>query len=194
MIKIMSQPETHPRMTQPRQQALFAGLLVTVAILSRVLFNELQIFNFSAVMSAALFGGAFLVRRTWKYAVPMVAMLATDAVLGVYNLGIMLSVYGAFLFTVLLGDLYTRKPSHLRYAASVVTGSLSFFVATNLAVWFFGDGTMYPHTGEGLVQAFTMAIPFYKNTLLSDLLFSTAFYGAFELFRLKQSSRYRVAA
>jgi hypothetical protein len=194
MIKSMSQPETYSRMIQPRQQALFAGLLVTVAILSRIVFNELQIFNFSAVMSAALFGGAFLVRRTWKYAIPMVVMLATDAVLGVYNLGIMLSVYGALLFTVLLGDLYTRKPSMGRYAGSVIAGSLSFFVVTNFAVWFFGDGTMYPHTGQGLVQSFSMAIPFYRNTLLSDLLFSSAFYGAFELFRMKQASRYRVAA
>jgi hypothetical protein len=170
---------------QNRRQAIFAGALVLVAIASRVVFNELQIFNFSAVMAAALFGGAYITNRALKYAIPVAAMLATDAIIGVYNLGIMASVYGAFLFTVFLGDTWSGKSTLGRYVGSVLGGSLSFFVLTNLAVFSFGDGMMYPHTFAGLVSCFEMAIPFYRNTLLSDLLFTTVFFGGYELFKLR---------
>lgn len=170
---------------QNSRQAIVAVGLVLVAIATRVIFNELHIYNFSAVMAAALFGGAYITNRALKYAIPVAAMLATDAIIGVYNVGIMMSVYGAFLLTVFLGDSWSRKSSLARYAASVFGGSLSFFVLTNLAVFVFGDGTMYPHNWGGLVLCFEQAIPFYRNTLLSDLLFTTVFFGGYELFKLR---------
>lgn len=180
--------------SQNRQQAIFAAILVVIAIASRVVFNELHIYNFSAVMAAALFGGAFIANRSLKFAIPMVAMLATDGWLGVYNVGIMLTVYAAFALTVFLGDRYAAKPSMTRYAGSVLGGSLSFFILTNLAVWLFGDGTMYPRTFDGLIQSYTMAIPFYKNTLVSDLIFTTLFFGSFELLRYRRSELVKVKA
>lgn len=169
---------------QNRRQAIFAVGLVLVAIASRVIFNHFQVFNFSMVMSAALFGGAYLKNRAMKYTVPVAAMLLTDMVIGVYNPGIMLSVYGAFLLTVFLGDKFATN-SLRGYAGSVIGGSLAFFVVTNLAVFTFGDGTMYPHTMSGLALCFEQAIPFYRNTLMSDLLFSTVFFGGYELFKLR---------
>jgi hypothetical protein len=169
---------------QNRRQAVFAVGLVLVAIASRVIFNHFQIFNFSMVMSAALFGGAFLTNRVMKYTVPVAAMLLTDAIIGVYNPGIMLSVYGAFLLTVFLGDRFATN-SLRGYAGSVIGGSLAFFVITNLAVFAFGDGTMYAHTWAGLALCFEQAIPFYRNTLMSDLLFTTVFFGGYELFKLR---------
>ncbi|HET6512371.1 MAG TPA: DUF6580 family putative transport protein [Candidatus Kapabacteria bacterium] len=169
---------------QNRRQLTFAVGLVLVAIASRVVFNHFEIFNFSMVMSAALFGGAFLTNRVLKFTVPVAAMLATDAIIGMYNPGIMLSVYGAFLLTVFLGDKFSTN-SLRGFAGSVLGGSLAFFVLTNLAVFAFGDGTMYAHTWAGLALCFDQAIPFYRNTLLSDLLFSTVFFGGYELFKLR---------
>lgn len=169
---------------QNRRQATFAVGLVLVAIATRVIFNHFEVFNFSMVMSAALFGGAYLTNRVMKFTVPVVAMLATDAIIGVYNPGIMLAVYGAFLFTVFLGDRFATN-SLRGYAGSVLGGSLTFFVVTNLAVFAFGDGTMYAHNLAGLMLCFEQAIPFYRNTLLSDLLFTTVFFGGYELFKLR---------
>lgn len=169
---------------QNRRQLFFAVGLVLIAIASRVVFNHFQVFNFSMVMSAALFGGAYLTSRALKFTVPVAAMLVTDMIIGVYNPGIMLSVYGAFLLTVFLGDRFATN-SLRGYAGSVMGGSLAFFVITNLAVFAFGDGTMYQHTFAGLVECFAQAIPFYRNTLMSDLLFSTVFFGGYELFKLR---------
>ena len=59
-------------------------------------------------------------------------------------------------------------------------GSLTFFLVTNFAWWPFYT-TLYPHTLGGLLQSYTMALPFYKNSLISDMLFSAVLFGGFEM-------------
>ena len=53
--------------------------------------------------------------------------------------------------------------------------SLSFFAISNFAVWALWN--MYPKTLAGLAECYTMAIPFFRNTAVSDLLFAGAFFG-----------------
>jgi hypothetical protein len=62
--------------------------------------------------------------------------------------------------------------------ASLIS-SLAFFLITNFAVWAFFS--WYPHTFAGLVSCFTLALPFFRNTLLGDLVYSGIFFGAYEL-------------
>ena len=47
--------------------------------------------------------------------------------------------------------------------------SFSFFIISNLGVWFFH----YPHTFSGLLTCFTLAIPFFVNSLAGDLFYSS---------------------
>ena len=60
-----------------------------------------------------------------------------------------------------------------------LAGSVLFFVWTNFGVWAFWN--LYPHTLEGLVACYTAAIPFFRNTLLGDVVYSTALFGGFAL-------------
>ena len=46
-----------------------------------------------------------------------------------------------------------------------------YFIITNFAVWVMWDN--YPKTIDGLVMCYTMAIPFFQNTLLSTMLYTT---------------------
>lgn len=168
-----------------REQALLAGLLVVFAIATRVIFNMAHIYNFNAVMAAGLFAGAYLGSKRIGIVIPFIALAITDAVIGFYDWKLMAVVYGAFAVAVLLGRFYAKDATLLRWIGSVLGGSLTFFVATNFAVWVFGDGTFYPHTLAGLGQCFTMAIPFYRNTMLGDLTWSAVLFGGYELIRLK---------
>jgi hypothetical protein len=172
-------------MKQYREQAFLAGLLVVFAIATRIIFNMAHIYNFNAVMAAGLFAGAYLGSKRIGLIIPFIAMLVTDAVIGFYDWKLMAVVYGSLGVAVMLGRFYAKDATLLRWIGSVLGGSLTFFVATNLAVWIFGDGTFYPHTFAGLVQCFTMAIPFYRNTMLGDLTWSTVLFGGYELIRLK---------
>ena len=51
-----------------------------------------------------------------------------------------------------------------------VVGSLFFFLTTNFAVWIIWD--FYPKTFEGLISCYTLAIPFFQNTIISTCFFS----------------------
>jgi hypothetical protein len=172
-------------MNQYREQAILAGLLVIFAIATRVAFNMLHVYNFNAVMAAGLFAGAYLGAKRIGFVIPFIAMLATDAVLGFYDWKLMAVVYGSLAVAVLLGKFYAKDATLLRWIGSVLGGSLTFFVATNFAVWIFGDGSFYPRTLAGLGQCFAMGLPFYKNTLLGDLTWSTVLFGSYELISMK---------
>lgn len=58
-----------------------------------------------------------------------------------------------------------------------VGSSVFFFVVTNFAVWL--EGSLYPRTLVGLQQCFTLALPFFRNTLLSDLIYTASLFGLY---------------
>jgi hypothetical protein len=55
-------------------------------------------------------------------------------------------------------------------------------VVTNWAVWQFSF--LYQHNWLGLTQTYLMAVPFFRNTLVGDLIYLFGFVGAVELFCL----------
>ena len=65
----------------------------------------------------------------------------------------------------------------LRIAGAALASSTVFFIATNFAVWAFSP--MYAKTFEGLVLCYTMAIPFFQNTIAGDLVWSGAIFGTY---------------
>jgi hypothetical protein len=53
--------------------------------------------------------------------------------------------------------------------------AILFFVITNFGVWAMGH--LYPQMPAGLVDCYVAAIPFFRNTLLSNLLYSALLFG-----------------
>ena len=53
---------------------------------------------------------------------------------------------------------------------------------------------MYPHTPAGLLQAYTVGIPFFWRTLASDLMYSGLFFGLHAWLSRTVSRGERVAA
>jgi len=109
------------------------------------------------------------------FMIPMGAMLLSDIFLGFHPL--MFVVYGAFALGVVIGRTMNNKVSAKRVFGSSLVASIMFFLVTNFAVWMM----YYPTTIDGLVQCYVAAIPFFRNSLASDLVWSTVFFGAFEL-------------
>jgi hypothetical protein len=50
-------------MNQRNDRSLLAGLLILFAMATRVAFNELHFYNFTAIMASGLFAGAYLSRN-----------------------------------------------------------------------------------------------------------------------------------
>jgi len=135
--------------------------------------------NVTPIAAMALFGGARFASPLAAFAVPLSAMLLSDLLLGFGLHPVMPFVYGSFAVTVCLGRWLRSRRSVLAVGMAAVTGSVVFFVVTNLGVWLVGD--LYPRTLDGLVTCYLAAIPFFRNTLAGDAGYTVALFGGFAL-------------
>ena len=146
--------------------------------------------NVTSITALALFGGACFSNRWIAFAVPLLALAASNLVLGVYwNWSFMAwqphlwVQYVAFAMIVALGFLLRERRSVWRVASVTLASSVLFFVVTNLAEWAFQ--AWYPKTADGLVAAYVAAIPFFRNSLLGDFGYVALLFGGMKLLETK---------
>ena len=131
--------------------------------------------NFAPIAAIALFGGVYL-NKKYALVLPLAAMLISDFFLGFHST--MVYVYGAFVLTGFLG-FWLRKHKHVGTVfGSAVVSAVLFFLVTNFGVWAQG---MYARDLSGLMQSYLMGLPFFKNTLLSNLFYTGVMFGSYEL-------------
>ena len=150
-------------------------VLVVLAAASRLLPHPP---NFAPVAAIGLFAGAMTGRKA-GWLVPFAALLASDAFLGFYHPVSMLWNYLAFAGCLLLGaQLLSGGCGIGRTAAAVLASAVTFFLLSNFGMWASG---YYPRTWAGLVECYVAALPFFRNTLASDALYSAALFGGHAL-------------
>jgi hypothetical protein len=185
-------------MLRPRPAVLGIILLVSVVVrllpyILRRLFDmnidpgvTTYPWNFSPFPAICLFGAAYLPRKSWAYLVPLAAFLLSD--LGIWALTGHVDwafypsqpfVYGSIALTISLGFILRKHRSAGSIAATGLVSATLFFLITNFGVWAMGGGKSFPMTADGLVACYVVAIPFFKNSLISlavfcPLLFSSA--------------------
>ena len=141
-------------------------LALTLVVLGAVARIVPHPWNFAPVGGMSLFAGARL--RGWQaYMLPIVLMLVTDPFLGGFSIATPF-VYLSFLINVWIGRQLRNSESPVKIGAAAVICSAQFFLISNFGSWL----GYYAHTWAGLASCYTMAIPFYPRTLLSDLLAS----------------------
>jgi len=140
--------------------------------------------NFAPVAAIALFSAVHLNNKKLAFIVPLAAMLISNLFLGFY--AGMEWVYGAFAVIVLVGYWLKGRMENskggkkLAYLfGTTAAASIIFFIISNFGVWM--TGTMYALTFDGLVLCYTMAIPFYRNSLAGDLFYVTVMFGIYAL-------------
>ena len=154
-----------------RQAHIAAGIalsLIALAVVLRVLPHPA---NFAPIAAVAIFGGAVLPRRFAVW-VPLLAMVVSDTIIGYYPT--MPITWACYVLIALASSVYLRRGGFVKGAALTLSASIFFFVVTNFAVWAF-DG-MYAHTWQGLAQCYYMALPFFRNTLLSDASYTVGLF------------------
>lgn len=133
--------------------------------------------NVAPITALALFGAVYLGKK-YAFILPIIAMVMSDYFIGFYH-G-MIWVYGSFIAIGFIGLWLRAHFSAGRILGTSLVGSVLFFVVTNFGVWYSSQVT-YPHTLAGLMQCYDAAIPFFRNTLAGDLVYSGIMFGAFEL-------------
>ena len=137
--------------------------------------------NFAPIAAMALFGGAYFTKKWAAFIVPIAAMFVTDLILGFHST--MWAVYLSFATIVVIGMLMIKQKKVTNILLASVTSSVVFFIVTNFGVWL--SSPFYAKTGVGLTACYIAAIPFFHQTLLSDLFFVGILFGAYHIIKLK---------
>lgn len=150
---------------------MIALMIVFVGIAMRFLPHPA---NVAPVAAIALFAGTYLNK---KYAlwVPLAIMVISDMFIGIHD--VVLYTWGSFLIVGLIGIWLKNHKTLLGVGAASIISSFLFFFVTNFGVWL----TWYPRNLAGLVNCYTLAIPFYRNTMIGDLAYVVIFFGIYEL-------------
>ena len=173
-------------------EILLIAALILLAGLGRLISNELQLWNFTAIGASALFGGVVIKDKRLAYILPLATLFLTDLIFqlftnipGFYGAQ-MIFVYGAFLLTTLIGTKIKKVNALTILLASIGSGVL-FFLISNFGVWIL-DG-MYPITLSGLIACYAAAIPFFRNDMFGNFFLNTimgsVFYSALLLERMR---------
>lgn len=164
---------------------MIPSVLIVLGTLMRLLPHAA---NFTPVGSLALFGGAHLKKR-YALLLPLISLVLSDLFIGFDSLESRLTVYGAFILIGLLGLLLRKRATMVNVALATVTGSIIFFLVTNFV--FFYPPTMYSHDLAGMMSSYYNALPFLRNMMIGDLVYSGVIFGAYELSKHLSSSKER---
>ena len=168
---------------------MLAYLFVVIAVAFRLAIPHLhsQPWHFTPVAASLLFFGAYGSRRQAWFPVAMLA--GSDVILSkfVYHYPLswdLLVTWFWYAAVVALGTVLTRHRKALWIICSALASSVSFFLLSNFAVWMAYN--MYPKTLSGLVACYVAAVPFFRGTFASDLLFTPVLFAV--PFLIKQFS------
>lgn len=155
-------------------------LIILLAVFARIIPHPP---NFVPIGGLALFSGANYKKKS-AIVIPLLAMFLSDIFLGFHKT--MPYVYVSFIIIFFIGRLIKNNKWQSIFMASLIS-SVLFFVITNFGVW--ETGTMYQKNLAGLMQSYAFGIPFFRNTLISDLFYSFSFFYGYRFlsdFNLKK--------
>ena len=135
--------------------------------------------NFTPLIAMGLFGGAYIHNRSLAVLIPIGAMFLSDLFLGFH--GTVYFVYGSFLLVTILGMILIKKITIINCTVAALSSSFLFFLITNWGVWL--TSSYYPKNIQGILSCYTMALPFFGNTLVGTLLYSSVMFGGYELLK-----------
>jgi Family of unknown function (DUF6580) len=158
---------------------MLAYLFVLIAALWRVIMAPFpSLLGFTPLAASLLFFGARMERkRLW---IPLVILIGSDLYLTYQFYGYKLTpdqfaTWAWYVAALGLGGLLRQNSGPIRLVGTSLTASVSFFLVSNFAVWLAWN--MYPKTLAGLLQCYAVGVPYFRHSVLGDLVFTVAFFA-----------------
>lgn len=157
--------------------------LVAFAGLTRLLPHPA---NFAPLAAMALFSGA-MAQRAWQGigltigATWLSDLMVNNILYAGYFQGFVWFYdgfywqYGAYILMALLAHKLLPNRGLLPITGMTLTATLLFFIISNFGVWV--SGGIYPPTAEGLAACYVAALPFLRNAILGDVIYSALLFG-----------------
>jgi hypothetical protein len=151
--------------------------------------------NFTPVESLTIFGAAYLSKKHWALILSVFVIYVSDFIINntiarsffpdvegiVWFSSYMIYNFVAMALIVLVSSKIITKVNMKNVGVSVLLASIIFFIITNFGSWA-GDKSVYSNDMSGLMASFTAGIPFFRNSLLSNVVFTTVIFGSFEMY------------
>lgn len=151
-------------------------LLLCIAVVARVIphpWNMTPSISLS-VISAQMFS------KTQAILLSLLGFIISDSILACIQHHSLFGSWSLFTYSgiavIAYAAQYCRQSSRLTQGLSILGFSLLFWLWTNFGSFLFMG---YSKNFNGLLQCYLAAIPFLKNQLLGDLLYSSVLLGAY---------------
>ena len=151
------------KLTKNFQSYLLPICLILILSLSRLIPHPS---NFTPMLAVAVFSGFYFRNFLLGVLIVIFSMFLGDLYLGFHDK--MFFTYISLAIAVAFGLLIKR----LKFTEILFSGlasSVCFFIITNFGAWLTLE--MYEKNFSGLLQSYTLAIPFFHNTLISTFLY-----------------------
>jgi len=163
--------------------------------------------GFAPQIAMALFAGSVSKDKRFAFLFPVISMLISDILYQVlYSQGLsdIKGFYGGqwvnylLIASITFFGFFINKNKLTHIIGGSFVGAVFYFIFSNLLTWLSGsldiNNQPYPKTFEGLVSCFTAAVPFFRWSVASTLVFNGLFFGVFNLLEKKVLSHKSLSA
>ena len=109
-------------------------------------------------------------------------MILGDLIIGFHYL--MFFTYIGLLFSVIIGK-YIKQLRLTQIFLSSIISAVAFYIVSNFGVWLLSG--FYSITFQGLIECYIAAIPFFRSTLISTIIFVFVLKWAFDQLKFVSS-------
>lgn len=154
--------------------------------------------GFAPQIAMAIFAGAIIKDFKWVFILPLISMFVSDCIYQLLFINGFTQISGFYdgqltnyiLFgSLVLFGVMIRNFNAVKIGLASIAAPTAFFIMSNLAVWMGGGGYAHPKTGEGLLLTFIDGLPFYRNSILATMLFSSLFFGGYYLYHKWEANK-----
>ena len=171
-------------------------LVLFILILACALYRiwDSRPMGFAPQIAMALFAGSISKDKRFAFLFPVLSLFISDLLYQfLYSQGLstikgfyegQLQIYLMIASITIIGFFINKNKIGQIFLGSLA-GAVYFFLISNYMVWIGGgkdiNNLPYPRSFSGLMLCFSEALPFFKWSVLSTLLFNGIFFGSFYL-------------
>lgn len=171
-------------------------LVLFILILACALYRvwDSRPMGFAPQIAMALFAGSVSKDKRFAFLFPVLSLFISDLLYQVlYSQGFS-TIKGFYsgqwqnyllIASITIIGFFINKNKIGQIFVGSLAGAVYFFLISNFMVWMGGgwdiNNQPYPRSFSGLMLCYTEALPFFKWSVLSTLLFNGVFFGSFYL-------------
>lgn len=176
-----------------RTRSTIFFLIFVIAVTTIVKFicaPKLELSGFSTIIAMSLFAGLTIKDTKASFLFPLVALFISDVLIQLFYTAGWFPFQGFYsgqlinyilLVMLVLIGIALKKAKTPGIILSIIAGPLVYFFLSNFQVWA-SDSVTFSRDLNGLMAAYTMGLPFLKNSFIATILFVPTFIYMYNVF------------